>query len=166
MNSWLQKYKISAALDEEKKVLERQPKWRDNEMQQFEKRLRALDDQLKSTVPRHAMPEMLHTEIMRGVRATAESKARRPVWLWVPVPAMALFVLVGLWWFAQRHDAVPLAVTEERTTSFSEVTVTLDVSRQIAQVAPAAALAPLSQEMDFLRDDFEKTAAFLLASLP
>jgi len=127
--------------------------------------LTALDHALKASVPKVQAPPALHGEIMRAVRATEQSAAvPQGVSLlrWWPAPvlvAAALFVV----WQAQR---TPVRLPAQDAQSLAEATSALEMGGEMARSAPSAVVALLSDELDRLNRDLDKTAQFLLASLP
>ena len=125
----------------------------------------ALDRALKQTVPRPETPPSLHRSIMQAVRAAnrpAPAPRELAVLRWLPVPALAVLVLLAVWWVARGPVKPPVHDTQ----SLAAATTALDLGGQMAQAVPSAVVTPLSNELERLNRDLNNTAQFLLASLP
>ena len=132
-----------------------------DEIRRCEESMRSLDRRLKAARPAQPVPGTLHGSIMRGVCAAADASERRAVPMilrWLPAPALALLTGLAVWWSVTwpPHDSASLAAA----------TSALEQSHEITQNAPAAVLAPLSQEMEYLNRDFQSAVEFLMASVP
>jgi hypothetical protein len=167
MKIWLAKFKISTALDQNKSPRGDSPGARPQaeEIRRFEASVRALDARLRAARPPTAAPADLHASIMRAVRA-AEKPPGRPFALaalrWMTVPAAAALVL-ALWWAMNRPPAIP---EPAHAPPLVAAGAALEQSRQWTERAPRVALAPLSDELEFLRRDVNSAVDFLLASMP
>lgn len=163
MKSWLTKFRISNALDDanaaQKQVLPRGNY--SEEIRQFEETARLLDRRLKSAQPAQTVPDGLHDSVMRAVRGASRDQERqsaRTVLRWLPAPALALLIVGGVWWMLNR--------SEPESQSLATAGAALERSHQLTQQAPAAVLAPLSQEMESLNRDIRNAVEFLVASVP
>ena len=167
MKLWFTKARISATLDAGKKPsawLRRSISGSD-ELRSFEQEMTALDRALKHTVPRPETPPSLHRSIMQAVRAAnrpAPARRQLAVLRWLPAPALAVLVLLAIWWVTRGPVRPPV----QDTQSLAAATTALDLGSQMAQAVPSAVVAPLSNELEQLNRDLNNTAEFLLASLP
>jgi hypothetical protein len=73
---------------------------------------------------------------------------------------IASLALLGTW----------LAFSHQRKTSngqsLPEISTAFTVSQEVVDTFPSAAVGPLSNELDNVGRDFDRTAEFLLATLP
>lgn len=97
-------------------------------------------------------------QAVRGAARTGKQPSPRLVLRWLPAPALALLLVAGLWWALSQPANPPPTLTT--------AVATLEQSHQLTQQAPAAALAPLSKEMEALNRDFRNAVQILLASVP
>ena len=168
MKTWLTKFGISNALDDanalQKQVLPRSSQPED--VRQFEETARLLDRRLKSARPSQKVPTGLHDSDMRSVRGAERNRepqfAAEHFWAnilrRISAPALALLVVGGIWWALSRPEPQPQPLATAGAA--------LERSQQLTQQAPAAVLAPLSKEMEFLNRDFRNAVEFLVASVP
>jgi len=163
MKMWLTKFRISNALDDAnpapEKVLPHGSQSED--VRQFEETARLLDRRLKSAQPAQTVPDGLHDSVMRAVRSASRACERQSapkVLRWLPVPALALLIVGGIWWMLNR--------SQPESQSLATAGAALERSHQLTQQAPAAVLAPLSKEMESLNRDFRNAVEFLVASVP
>ena len=163
MRKWLAEFRISTTLDAGEARQGKPPRDRSasDEVHRAEESMRSLDRRLKAAQPKRPVPAALHAVVMRAVRAAAESQGRqRAGWSlrWLPAPALALLVGLGLWWSLRQPP--------QESPSFAAATTALAQSREIALKAPDAVLAPLTQEMNNLNRDLQNAVEFLAASVP
>ena len=163
MKTWLAKFRISTALDSSAPGREelRRARVDGDEIRRCKESLHSLDRRFKNAPPKQPVPASLHASVMRAVRAAAESTERRRaarVMRWLPAPALATLVVIGLWTLMSRRPLDPSSLTDAATA--------LEQSHQIAQKAPKMVLAPLTQEMNNLNRDFQSAVEFLAASMP
>lgn len=163
MRTWLAKFRISTALDAGEPRRGKLPcgKSASAEINRSEASMHSLGRRLKAAQPTPPVPTALHASVMRAVRAAAESQERqRAPWTvrWLPAPALALLVVLGLWWSLSRSPQEPPSLAAAATA--------LAQSHEIAQKAPDAVLAPLAQEMNNLNRDLQNAVEFLAASVP
>jgi len=160
MTKWFAQFRISTALDSG--ASSRQTTvCTEAERRRCEESMKSLDRQLKAAQPTKEVPTVLHESILRAVYAADRAQQRQAapaVWRWLPAPALALLAVIGLWSSLNRapHESQSLAVT----------TAALEQSHAITQTVPAAVLAPLSEEMEYLNRDFHSAVDFLLATVP
>jgi len=162
MKTWLTKFKISNALDDVAAERERMPnEVKRDDLRRFRESLRSLDCCLKSAQSGQPVPAGLHDLVMRAVRGASRTQKQlfAPTILrWLPAPALALLVVAGVWWILSRSESKP--------QSMVTAAAALEQSLQLTQQAPAAVLAPLSQEMENLNRDFRNAVEVLVASVP
>jgi len=80
--------------------------------------------------------------------------------------AVAALALALLCWTIYSPREPQLQRQEADAGSFEAASSALRLGNDMAQIAPTAMVAPLSNELDQLNKDLNKTAEFLLASLP
>ena len=166
MKTWLAKFRISAALDEQRPLSARLAKAAasSEELRRFKAGAVKLDAALRASPPQAEPPFNLHSSILRALEA-AERPApaeRRGLWLrWLPAPITAVLLVFGLW--AGLHHRSTQAA---RADSLVWVSTALDTSRQLTGSLPNALINPLSEELENLHQDVGNTAQFVLASLP
>jgi hypothetical protein len=168
MKSWLAKFRISAALDEGRRLPKGLAKAAANseELRRFDESAVKLDAALRIARPQVELPPLLHEAILGAVEAAERPASAEPrgTWLrWVPVPALALLVVFGVWWGMRHRQPQPSAA---ETQSLVWVSTVMDVSDQMRGALPGAVVSPLSEELAYLDEDVGRTAEFLLASLP
>ncbi len=152
---WIRQYRLSSALDEGKvpSASDRSPTEM-SEMEEFAAAMGKLDKRLKAEDPRPEFPPFLHSAIMARVRASKqESHSNGALWRWWAAPAGATLLIacfLGLVYFA-RQAAHTLPVPKPQ---------------QEVVAVPGKVLSPLSTEMEKLQGDLERTARFLVASVP
>jgi hypothetical protein len=167
MKSWMAKLRISMALDSDQPPaawMRRKPS-ASAELRGIEEEMVALDRGLKETAPRAEAPASLHQSIMQAVRAANRPVAapRQPsVLRWVPVPVFAVLLVLVVVWVLQSPVRPPVQTAQP----LAAATTALHLGNQVVRTMPTAVVAPLSDELDRLNRDLDKTAQFLLASLP
>ena len=167
MKSWIAKLRISMALDADQPSsawLRRRPS-ASAELRGIEQEMLALDRALKEAAPRAEAPGSLHQSIMQAVRAANRPAAapRQPSMLrWVPVPVFAVMLVLGVLWVLQS----PVRPPAQTAQPLAAATTALNLGNQMVRTMPSAVVAPLSDELERLNRDLDKTAQFLLASLP
>jgi len=166
MKSWIARLRISAALDADQppSAWLRRRVDASAELCGIEQEMVALDRALKETAPRAEAPASLHGSIMQGVRAADRpAAARQPsVLRWVPVPVFAAMVLLLVLWVLHAPVRTPV----QNAQPLAAATSALKLGDQVVRSMPSAMVAPLSDELDRLNRDLDRTAQFLLASLP
>ncbi len=170
MKNWFTKIRISAALDSGKQLSARLRLRiaQSDELRKFEEQMVSLDGALRSTRSRNDAPPWLHGWVMGSVRKNAIPKQAprwsvRVAWASGAVAALALALLC---WTIYSSREPQLQRQEADAGSFEAASSALRLGNDMAQIAPTAMVAPLSNELDQLNKDLNKTAEFLLASLP
>jgi hypothetical protein len=131
--------------------------------------MRALDGRLRTARSGESVPPTLHASIMRAVRTPRSQRLslREHVLRWLPVPALALLLVTGVWWASSRagREAVTsdLAILSRPLPGVGSA---WDEGRELTQTATFAVMAPLSGEMELLNRDLQRAVAFLADSLP
>ncbi len=152
---WIRQYRLSSALDAGKPSSPSQQASVDSpELEEFARAMGKLDERLKAEKPGAESPPFLHNAIMARVRASEQqSYSNGALWRWWAAPAGAALLIacfLGLVYFA-RQAAHTLPAPKPQ--------------QEVAAV-PGKVLSPLSTEMDKLQLDLERTARFLVASVP
>jgi len=168
MKSWFKRFRIANALDERRPL---PPSLQDAIAQDAELRGAADDtatvlEALRSSPPELKTPAGLHSSIMSAVRSEAGAQPSPGIlpWLrWLAAPAATALALAFLWHFALRPDPEPPRGT---TASLAAAAAALELPHAIARDVPAEMLAPLSDELNRVNQDLNRTKEFLIASLP
>lgn len=106
------------------------------------------------------VPPSLHDSIMRAVEAAGPASApvRPQAGLrWLLVPVLAVLLLAGVWSFLHRPS---------RPQPMARAAAALEIGEAMADTVPSVVVAPLSDEWQRINRDLDRTAQFLLASLP
>lgn len=167
MKTWLAKFRVSTTLDSDQISRERSATvgTENQEVGRFAASLQTLDRRLKSECPIVVVPAELHTTIMRAVDRVAarERRAVGPCLMrWVPASGVALVAVIGLWW----HFSEPMKEVQPTAPMAAAIELVVEPLATVPQLASAAMLAPLSQEMESLKRDFQGAVRFLAASVP
>jgi hypothetical protein len=131
-----------------------------------------MDEVLRSTERKTRIPLSLHSSIMHAVRKAdrhSESKGhhqRTGLVDWLPLPIGAAAAIV-LGWILIRHQATPIPSSsgsgpQSITLAFSP----FEFRDEVVKSVPSVVFAPLTNELQLINKDLERTADFLLASLP
>jgi hypothetical protein len=125
--------------------------------------MNALEQELKSQLPRPQASASLHASIMRAVRASNRAAAaeNRPLWpRWIPVSGVALLSILAVC-LAVLFASHPAARRQPAVASSA-----LELGGTLMRQAPEAAISPLNDEMQKLDHDLSNVKEFLMASLP
>lgn len=173
MKTWLNKFKISNALDSRKPLpltIERAVA-ESKELRYFAERTAALDQDLKDSKPKPASPPALHDAIMCAVRA-AET-ARAPAFNWqmfrsrlIPATALGCLLLLGIFSGSYLWQQPPKKSSPAASESFTVAMSAIETTSALAHKVTTAPVSALNSEMLRLNDDLANAKAFLLASLP
>ena len=166
MRALFKKFKASARFD--LKVNLRKD-CKADDVQRFEKSLLAMDRELSSSRSNTPLPTNLHSSIMRAVRASdpqGEANVAGLFWPKLAGASFAFAAVVGLlFWLTDQSSLKdkaslpPPVIAASLASGFYE-------GHELTQVAPKAALEPLSGEMELLERDFRNAVTFLVASMP
>jgi hypothetical protein len=167
MKLWIARLRTSLALDADQPTSAWLRRWlsASAEVRGMEQEMMALDRALKETAPKTEAPASLHSSIMQAVRAANRpAAAPRPmaVLRWVPVPVFAVVLVLVALWVLQSPVRPPVQTAQP----LAAATTALHLGDQVVRTIPSAVVAPLSDELQRLNRDLDKTAQFLLASLP
>jgi hypothetical protein len=171
MNTWYAKLKISALTGEGKPPTTslRRRIAGSCELRQFARSAAFLEQVLKQEQPNIDAPGFLHASIIRAVRAAGHPAPRRS-WVgglrWLPVPALALALVLGVWHVMRPAPGTGLSHAADEKQSLETAAVALDFSAQITRRMPAAVVAPLGDELQKVNRDLNNTVDFIVASLP
>ena len=171
MKSWLTKLRISFALDSDKPLPPglRQRVNRHDEAGRIVESSEKLHRALRSARPKADAPPSLHESIIRAIETSRPVEESRPAILrWLPAPAMALagLLILGLVWFFLRPASPSAKVVIPSPQTLTEATLVLERGENMAVTMPDALLTPLSEELQRLNRDLDRTGQLLLASLP
>lgn len=132
----------------------------------------SLETALRESAPKTQFPPALHKSIMRAVHVARRNETsqvpefgifRRLVEIkWVPVTALTALILLGTW-FA-LHNRPEQAASDLQT--LPEISTAFTASQEVVDALPSATIGPLSDELNKVNQDFNRTAEFLLATLP
>lgn len=138
---------------------------------------------LRGSRARMEVPAGLHQGIMHAVeKAEAEApqgtrirafawrqfgpnaiKGLRPIRIgWAPASALIGFALVGIWFVLQHGPEQPT----QGTQPLPEISTAFTAGQEIVESFPSATVGPLSEELENVNRDVDRTAEFLLATLP
>jgi len=132
----------------------------------------ALKSALRDSAPRFEFPPDLHGSIMNAVHSAhqAEStsvsvsemfqsflKAR-----WIPVSGYAGLVLLGVLLTIYYRPAPAI----QNPQPLSEISKAFATSQELVDSLPSVAVGPLSDELDKVNRDLDRSAEFLIATLP
>ncbi|HZQ46391.1 MAG TPA: hypothetical protein VFC07_05220, partial [Verrucomicrobiae bacterium] len=170
MKSWLLKFRISSALDERKPLspaVERAVK-RSEAARRFMADSKTLEQRLKQPLPGPEISGSLHGSIMRAVSAAAhaskvETRFSRP--RWIPVSSFVLLILLGVFVAIQFSAKQGSKIKTAESPSLAAAGSALELGGAIVSEAPAAAMSPLTDEVQCLDRDLDGAERFLLASL-
>lgn len=171
MRAWLAKLRISAAQDSANPLSAsvRKAIAESEEVRGFAGKCSALDQALANLPSESAIPPSLHGSIMRAVRAArcpSPTRRTRGWWLWLPATAGAAAVLIGLFWWVRPAAKHPTPANQPIAKTLVAPATALALGDPVNWPMPISGVAPLTEELDRLNHDLDKTAQFLLACLP
>jgi hypothetical protein len=132
----------------------------------------ALEMMLRESPPRTAVPGTLHNSIMGAINA-AKNEDRISVsgfarfWRflqnrWMPVSGLAGIILLGLLLaFHNRSET-----RNRNSQALTQISAAFSASQEAVNALPSVTVGPLSDELDKVNRDLDRTAEFLLATLP
>jgi hypothetical protein len=171
MKVWLQKYRISNALNERRPrpLVKAAEGGLAVEARCFAAQCQALEQGLKRQPPPVASPAGLHDAIMRAVQAPSrEASASRMPWFprWQLAGISVLVAGLGFVLMRPFSTPSPAPVTAEATPSLALAGSVLDLGDSLVCAAPSVVLAPLATESASLDRDLARAGNFIIASLP
>jgi hypothetical protein len=132
-----------------------------------------LEAGLRGSPPKSEFPPALHNSIMRAIKASPREERSQAFGFaifqrftkirWLPITGFAALILFGSW-LALHHSPVKSATSSAQ--SFSEISSALATSQELMDSLPAVTVGPLSDELDKVNRDLDRTAEFLIATLP
>jgi hypothetical protein len=132
----------------------------------------ALESALRDSAPRSEFPPDLHNSIMNAIHSAhrAESTSVSVIEMlqshlkarWLPVTGFAALVVVGVL-LTIYNRPVP---TIQNPQPLSEISNAFSTSQELVDSLPSVAVGPLSEELDKVNRDLDRTAEFLIATLP
>ncbi len=131
----------------------------------------ALESALRDSAPRSEFPPELHDSIMNAVHTAHRAEStqvsdigmlQRFIKSWVPVAGFAGLVLLGVLLSIHNH---PVA-TIQNPQPLAEMSKAFATTREFVDSLPSVAVGPLSDELDKVNRDLDRTAEFLIATLP
>lgn len=132
----------------------------------------ALESALRRSALATAFPPNLHRSIMRAVRANRPQERPQLSLLLlfrqfaltrvVAVIGVATLIVMGFW-LALRNRPQS---TMSNSQSLTEISTAFTASQEIVDNLPSTAVGPLSEELDKVNQDLNRTTDFLLATLP
>ncbi len=120
-----------------------------------------IEHELRTTVPRPQPPAGLADRISRSIRFApqpAHIATSWSLWRWLPAPAFALIIVLAVWGLQVHRTPSPAASDLARAREALTFGQTPNL--------PLSVVAPLESEWNNVNQDLDKTAEFLLASLP
>jgi hypothetical protein len=133
----------------------------------------SLEAALRGSPPKSEFPPALHNSIMRAIQAThREERSQAFVFAifqrfanirWLPITGFAALALLGSW-LALHHSSAKPPISSAQ--SFPEISSAFATSQELMDSLPSVTVGPLSDELDKVNHDLDRTAEFLLATLP
>jgi hypothetical protein len=133
---------------------------------------KALESTLRGAPPRTEFPVALHDSIMRAVHAAhREERAQVSAFATfqrfvqmrgVPVTGFASVVVLGALLMLHNHPESPNLNPE----TLPEISAAFSASQEMVDAIPSVTVGPLSDELDKVNQDLDRTAKFLLATMP
>jgi len=132
----------------------------------------AVESALRQSAPEAVLPPDLHRSIMRAVRATRQPERRQP-FMFAIVRRFKMSGVLSVTGFAALIMLVSWLVLHNRPQStipnsqaLTELSTVFNASRDIVDTIPSVTVGPLSDELDRVNLDLNRTADFLIATLP
>jgi hypothetical protein len=132
----------------------------------------ALESALRGSAPKLEFPPELHDSIMYAVHATDRTERTKVSAMgllqrlikvgWFPISGFAGLVLFAVLLLihnrpvATTHDPQPLA----------EISKAFTTGQEFVDALPSVTVGPLSDELEKVNRDLDRTAEFLIATLP
>ncbi|HLX69810.1 MAG TPA: hypothetical protein VKV04_09310 [Verrucomicrobiae bacterium] len=167
MNSWLTRFRISAARDEGQPLPEslRKKINRSSELRKFEENTNALEHALRAARPEEVTPPFLGSSIMRAVKESGRPMGKAHVWTAAlrvsGAFGTALVALTFAIWLTGTRPVRPDAPNVMASTSSA-----FQLGDTVTHTLPLATVTPLNDELSRLNLDLTNTARFLLANVP
>ena len=171
MKTWLAKFRISIALDDQKPVPPsvKRATAQSETLRRFADDSARLDRALKNSKPETEVPEGLHNSIMQAVRS-AESA---PVFGWgkiwprlIPASALAAFVALAIFAINRSSNELNVVSQSANSSALADASSAVEISGRLMRDIPDAALSSLNDEMVRLNRDLIVAQECLVACLP
>ena len=171
MKTWLAKFRISIALDDQKPVPPsvKRATAQSETLRRFADDSARLDRALKNSKPETEVPEGLHNSIMQAVRS-AESA---PVFGWgkiwprlIPTSAIAAFVALAIFAINRSSNELNVVSQSANSSALADASSAVEISGRLMRDIPDAALSSLNDEMVRLNRDLIVAQECLVACLP
>jgi hypothetical protein len=132
----------------------------------------SLESALRESAPKTQFPATLHDSIMRAVRPVHREERTQVSSVaifqrfakirWLPITGIAGLVLLGV--LISIHNRPEQTTSDPQT--LSQISAAFSASQEIVDALPSVTVGPLSDELDKVNQDLDRTAEFLLATLP
>ncbi|NOS71621.1 MAG: hypothetical protein HOP33_17060 [Verrucomicrobia bacterium] len=166
MKALFKKFKASTGFD---RGFKPRKDCEEDDMQRFEKSLLEMDRELRASRSNTLLPTNLHSSIMTAVRASdRQDEVVAPGFFWRQFAgvSLAFVAIIGLFFWLTDQSSLKDKATQFPPVITASITSGLNEGHELAEVAPKAALEPLSSEMELLGRDFRNAVTFLVASMP
>jgi hypothetical protein len=128
---------------------------------------------LRGSPPKSEVPRALHNSIMRAIQAAHREERSQAFGFeifqrfatirWLPLTGFAALALLGIWLAFRHYSESP---TTSNNQSLPEISSAFVTSQELMDSLPSVTVGPLSDELDKVNQDLDRTAEFLLATLP
>jgi hypothetical protein len=81
---------------------------------------------------------------------------------WMPVTGLAGIIVLAVW--LPLYNKVQS--TSQNRQALSEISAAFSASQEVVDALPSVTVGPLADEVDKMNQDVDRTADFLLATLP
>jgi hypothetical protein len=126
----------------------------------------ALEQALKSQLPKPESSASLHASIMRAVQRPAPAEYR-PAWpRWVPVSCLALLSMLAVWLGVQSPTHAVARAQPPNAQALAATSSVLELGGSLMSQAPTVAISPLNDEVERLGRDLADARNFILSSVP
>lgn len=119
--------------------------------------LNRLETELRNSRPAAQIPADLHGSIISSVRracSSVPSDSRSPFAIWLSGAFATTVLILGVWW------------TLAQPAHNQNTDLAWQMAPRLSEETAAAALSPLSNELNYLRQDLSNAVDFLVASVP
>jgi hypothetical protein len=127
---------------------------------------------MRESAPRTEFPATLHNSIMRAVDAVHCEQRKQVSSLgmlqrfakirWLPLTGIAGLVLLGA--LIAIHNRPEQSSSNPQT--LPQISAAFTAGQEVVDALPSVTVGPLSEELDKVNQDLDRTAEFLLATLP
>jgi hypothetical protein len=130
-----------------------------------------LESALRESAPKSEFPPELHDSIINAVHTAHRAKSIEVLGIgmlqpfiksWLPVTGFAGLVLLGVLLSIHNHPVAAI----QNPQPLAEMSRAFATTQEFVDSLPSVAVGPLSDELDKVNLDLDRTAEFLLATLP